>query len=47
MTYMIGLYSRKGTFFEPYLPYLLEINFNDFLGNLFNIKIINPRNNDH
>ena len=45
MTYVIGLYSRNGTFFEPYFPYLPEINSNDFLGNLLNIKIINPRNN--
>ena len=45
MTYVIGLYSRNGTFFEPYLPYVPEINFNDFIGNLFNMKIINPRNN--
>jgi len=42
---VIGLYSRNGTFFEPYLPYLPEINVNDFLGNLHNIKIIKPRNN--
>ena len=45
MTYVIGLYSRNGTFFEPFLPYVPEINFNDFIGNLFNVKIINPRNN--
>ena len=45
MTYVIGLYSRNGTFFEPFLPYVPEINFNDFIGNLFNMKIINPRNN--
>ena len=45
MTYVIGLYSRNGTFFEPYFPYLPEINFNDFLRNIFNIKIISPRNN--
>ena len=42
LTYVIGLYSRNGTFFEPYLPYIPEINFNDFFGNFFNIKIINP-----
>ena len=42
MTYVIGLYSRNGTFFEPYIPYVPELNFGDFLGNLFNIKIINP-----
>ena len=45
MTYIIGLYSRNGTFFEPYIPYVPEINFNDFLANFFNIKIIRPRNN--
>ena len=42
LTYVIGLYSRNGTFFEPYLPYIPEINFNDFFGNFFNIKILNP-----
>ena len=41
-TYVIGLYSRNGTFFEPYLPYIPEINFNDFFGNITNIKIVNP-----
>ena len=45
MTYVIGLYSRNGTFFEPYLPYVPEINFYDFFGNFFNVKIINPRKN--
>ena len=44
MTYVIGLYSRNGTFFEPYLPYFPELNFNDFLRNLDNIKIIKPSN---
>jgi hypothetical protein len=44
MTYVIGLYSRNGTFFEPYFPYLPEINSNDFFRNLFNMKIINPKN---
>jgi len=47
MTYVIGLYSRNGTFFEPYLPYLPEINSNDFFGNLLNIKIIKQRKNDN
>ena len=42
LVYVIGLYSRHGTFFEPYLPYIPEINFNDFFGNFFNITIINP-----
>lgn len=45
MTYTIGLYSRNGTFFEPYLPYIPELNFTDFIGNLFNLKIIKQRNN--
>ena len=44
MTYVIGLYSRNGTFFEPYFPYLPEINSNDFFRNLFNMKIISPKN---
>ena len=42
LTYVIGLYSRNGTFIEPYLPYIPEINFNDFFGNFINITIINP-----
>ena len=42
LVHVIGLYSRNGTFFEPYLPYIPEINFNDFFGNFFNITIINP-----
>ena len=45
LTYVIGLYSRNGTFFEPYLPFTPELNSNDFFRNLFNIKIINPRKN--
>ena len=45
ITYVIGLYSRNGTFFEPYLPLIPELNYNDFLRNLFNIKIIKPRKN--
>lgn len=45
MTYVIGLYSRHGAFFEPYFPYLPEINFYDFFRNLLNMRIINPRNN--
>ena len=44
LTYVIGLYSRNGTFFEPYLPYVPEINFKDFFSNFFQIKIINPIN---
>ncbi len=44
MTYVIGLYSRNGTFFKPYLPYIPELNFNDFLVNLSKLKIINQRN---
>tara|TARA_B100001248_G_C27253735_1_gene395042 strand:+ start:91 stop:810 length:720 start_codon:yes stop_codon:yes gene_type:complete len=42
VTYVIGLYSRNGTFFKPYLPFVPELNFNDFFGNLFDLKIINP-----
>ena len=44
-TYVIGLYSRNGSLFEPYLPYIPEINFNDFFSNFFNIKIIDPITN--
>ena len=46
MTYVIGLYSRNGTFFEPYLPYIPEINFKDFFSNFSEIKIINPVKNN-
>ncbi len=42
VTYIIGLYSRNGTFFEPYLPFIPEINIVDFFSNLKDIKIINP-----
>jgi len=42
LTYVIGLYSRNGTFFQPYLPFVPEINIKDFFGNFFNITIINP-----
>ena len=42
LTYVIGLYSRNGTFFEPYLPFIPELNFKDFSSNFFQIKIVNP-----
>ena len=42
MIYVIGLYSRNGNFFEPYIPYIPEINIFDFFSNIFNIKIITP-----
>ena len=45
LIYIIGFYSRNGTFFEPYLPYIPEVNFNDFFGNFFNIEIINSKSN--
>ena len=45
LTYVIGLYSRNGTFFEPYIPFLPEVNFSDFFSNFFNAKIINPTTN--
>ena len=38
----IGLYSRNGTFFKPYLPYIPEINFGDFFKNIYQLKIIKP-----
>ena len=34
----IGLYSRHGTFFNPYLPNVPEINFGDFFKNIYKIK---------
>ena len=38
---LIGLYSRKGNYYEPYLPLMPEINFKDFMMNFnINIKII-------
>lgn len=40
--YIIDLYSRNGTFFEPYIPYLPEINIINFIKNIPNIKITNP-----
>ena len=39
----IGLYSRHGTFFKPYLPNVPEINFGDFFKNIYKIKIAKPR----
>jgi len=41
LIYIVGLYSRHGTFFKPYLPGLPELNFNDLLRNFNKIKIIN------
>ena len=38
----IGLYSRNGKFFEPYLPYVPEINFGYFFKNIYKIKITKP-----
>ena len=43
LTYIIGLYSRNGTFLEPYLPFVPEINIIDFFGNLLEIAIVNPK----
>ena len=40
LIYIVGLYSRHGTFFKPYLPGLPELNFNDFFSNLNKIKIV-------
>jgi len=41
LIYIIGLYSRHGTFFKPYLPGFPEFNFVDFFNNLNKIKIFN------
>ena len=40
MTYIIGLYTRNGTYFKPYLPFFPEINYEDFFRNLNQTKII-------
>lgn len=40
LIYIIGLYSRNGTFFKPYIPYLPEINFYDFISNIPKIGIV-------
>ena len=40
--YIVGLYSRNGTFFKPYLPYFPEINYMDFLLNIKSLSISNP-----
>lgn len=40
--YIVELYSRNGTFFEPYIPYLPEINIINFFKNIPNIKISKP-----
>ena len=40
LIYIIGLYSRHGTFFKPYLPGFPEINFYDLFHNFNKIKII-------
>ena len=44
LTYVIGLYSRNGTFFKPYLTFFPEINLKDFSSNFFKIQIIIPLN---
>ncbi len=38
--YIIGLYSRHGTFFEPYIKFIPEINLIDFFRNFEKIGII-------
>ena len=45
LTYVIGLYSKNGTFFEPFLPYVPEINIIDFVSNFPDIKILKPKIN--
>ncbi len=40
LIYIVGLYSRHGTFFKPYLPGFPELNFNDFFSYLNKIKVI-------
>ena len=43
MIYIIGLYSRNGTFIKPYLPFFPELNYVDFFRNISSIKIIYPK----
>ena len=43
LIYIIGLYSRNGTFFEPYIPYVPEINFYDFIRNIHKIGIASEK----
>ena len=37
---IIGMYSRNGKFFKPYIPFLPEIEFVDFFKNVSSIKIL-------
>ena len=43
LIYLIGLYSRNGTFFKPYLPFVPEINFYDFFSNIPKIEIVSEK----
>ena len=40
LIYIIGIYSRNGKFFKPYIPFLPEIEFVDFFKNVSSIKIL-------
>ena len=40
---IIGMYSRNGTFFKPYLPNIPEVNIFDFLSNINKLVISFPK----
>lgn len=39
MTYIIGLYTRNGTYYKPYLPFFPEVNYIDLILNLNKVQI--------
>ncbi len=43
---IIGLYSRNGKFFKPYLPYFPELNIKDFFRYITNIENLKQENNN-
>ena len=40
--YIVGLYSRNGKFFQPYLPYFPELNIKDFIRYITSIENVKP-----
>ena len=45
--HIVGIYSRNGKFFKPYLPFFPEINFGDFVYNLHTMKFVFPKEIDN
>lgn len=41
--HIVGGYSRNGKFLKPYLPFVPEINFSDFVYNLNTMKFVFPK----